>query len=241
MTLLAGACGEAPAENRSGEGNNETGAATMATTVTSTDGTVSAEPPSATISSSTTVTTVPPSSGTAVSVTDDAVSAGPPNVTTSSSTTVTTAPPTSTTAVPATTGTTVSQIDTGDISGFEIVTAHLGDRSLRLALADTPALRSRGLMGVTSMGDLDGMLFAWDSPVQVSFWMKDTLIPLDIGFFDESGSLFLVVSMVPCEADPCPSYPAGAPVRYALEALPGFFGAVAMGEALVPRKNAVAP
>ena len=96
-------------------------------------------------------------------------------------------------------------------------------------------------MGVTSLGDLDGMLFAWEAPVQVSFWMKDTLIPLDIGFFDESGSLFLVASMVPCQADPCPTYPSEAPVRYALEALPGFFDAVALGEILFPRKNAVAP
>ena len=96
-------------------------------------------------------------------------------------------------------------------------------------------------MGVTSLGDLDGMLFAWDSPVQVSFWMKDTLIPLDIGFFDESGSLFLVVHMVPCQADPCPSYPSESPILYALEALPGFFDDVASEEALVPRKNTVAP
>ena len=96
-------------------------------------------------------------------------------------------------------------------------------------------------MGVTSLGDLDGMLFAWDSPVQVSFWMKDTLIPLDIGFFDESGSLFLVVSMVPCEADPCANYPSGAPVSYALEALPGFFDTVALGEVLIPRNKLVAP
>ena len=131
----------------------------------------------------------------------------------------------------------LSQFDTGDVSGFEVITAHLGDRSLRLALADTPLLRSRGLMGVTSLGDLDGMLFAWDTAVQVSFWMKNTLIPLDIGFFDENGALFLVLSMVPCQADPCPSYPAGAPVSYALEALPGFFDTVALGEELIPRKN----
>ena len=92
-------------------------------------------------------------------------------------------------------------------------------------------------MGVTSLGDLDGMLFAWETAVQVSFWMKNTLIPLDIGFFDENGALFLVLSMVPCQADPCPTYPAEAPVSYALEALPGFFDTVTLGEELIPRKN----
>lgn len=178
---------------------------------------------------------------TTVTVADGALAAEPPSSTTSSSTAASTVPSTSTTAVPATTGATLPQLDTGDISGFEIVSAHLGDRSLRLALADTPVLRNRGLMGVTSLGDLDGMLFAWDSAVQVSFWMKDTLIPLDIGFFDESGALFLVVSMAPCQADPCPRYPSEAPIRYALEALPGFFDNVASGEALVPRKNTVTP
>ncbi len=152
-----------------------------------------------------------------------------------------TAPSTSSTAVPTTVGATISQLDAGDITGFEIIKAHLGNRSLRLALADTPALRSRGLMGVTSLGDLDGMLFAWDPPVQVSFWMKNTLIPLDIGFFNERGALFLVVPMVPCQADPCPRYPSEAPIRYALEALPGFFDTVALGEGLIPRKNADAP
>lgn len=110
-----------------------------------------------------------------------------------------------------------------------------------MALADTPVLRSRGLMGVASLGDLDGMLFAWESPAPVSFWMKDTLIPLDIGFFDERGSLTLVVTMVPCRSDPCPSYPSDGPVRYALEALPGFFDTVTIGESLIPRKNAAPP
>ena len=110
-----------------------------------------------------------------------------------------------------------------------------------LALADTPALRSRGLMGVTSLGDLDGMLFAWDAPLEVAFWMKNTLIPLDIGFFDENGTLALVVSMVPCDADPRSTYPSEGPILYALEALPGFFDNAALGESLIPRKNAASP
>ncbi len=212
---------------------------TTATPAKTVGETASVQPPDTTTPSSTTVSAAPSTSTTADPVTTAAGAVEPPSSTTSTSTT--TAPPTSTTALPATAADGVSQLDTGDVSGFEIVTARLGDRSLRLALADTPALRSRGLMGVTSLGDLDGMLFAWDSPVQVSFWMKDTLIPLDIGFFDERGSLFLVVHMVPCQADPCPTYPSEASILYALEALPGFFDDVALEEALFPRKNTVAP
>lgn len=118
------------------------------------------------------------------------------------------------------------------MSGFEIVEARLAGRPLLLALADTPTLRRRGLMEVESLGDLDGMVFAWSEPGGVSFWMKNTLIPLDIGFFDADGVLFQVISMTPCAADPCPTYPSIGPVRYALETLPGFFDDVDRGESL---------
>ena len=112
------------------------------------------------------------------------------------------------------------RFDTGDVSGFEVITAHLGDRSLRLALADTPLLRSRGLMGVTSLGDLDGMLFSWDTAVQVSFWMKNTLIPLDILYLDSSGAVVDVQTMTPQPGVPdseLARYPSAAPARYAIE------------------------
>jgi hypothetical protein len=123
-------------------------------------------------------------------------------------------------------------LNTGEVSGFEIVTARLSDRPLLLALADTTALRSRGLMGVQSLGDLDGMVFTWQNPQSISFWMKNTLIPLDIGYFDDSGALLLVLSMVPCTADPCPTYPSESPILYALEAIPGFFDDIPLGEVL---------
>ena len=90
-------------------------------------------------------------------------------------------------------------------------------------MADTPALRSRGLMGVTDLGDIDGMLFRWPSDVESGFWMKDTLIPLDIAFFAADGSLVDLLSMVPCEADPCPSYRPSGPYRSALEVEAGGF------------------
>ena len=147
--------------------------------------------------------------------------------------TTTSNPPTSTT-VTVSTPTTIPSLhpDTGDVTGFEVVTALLGGRSLLLALADTTPLRSRGLMGVESLGELDGMVFTWERPRSVSFWMKNTLIPLDIGYFDEDGSLFLVLSMVPCTTDPCPTYPSESPIRYALEAVPGFFDDLYSGESL---------
>lgn len=148
-------------------------------------------------------------------------------------------PSTTTSSFPATTTTTITitptttRPDTGDVEGFMIITARLGERSLLLSLADTTALRTRGLMGVESLGDLDGMVFAWEDPLPVSFWMKNTLIPLDIGYFDEEGALFAVLAMLPCTQDPCPTYPSKNPIRYALEAAPGFFDDVRLGESLM--------
>lgn len=99
----------------------------------------------------------------------------------------------------------------------------VGDRLMLLAIADSPGLRSQGLKGVADLGDLDGMLFYWRHEANGGFWMKDTLIPLDIVWFAEDGTYAGRASMVPCEADPCPTYsPEGDPdYRYAIEARPG--------------------
>ena len=150
-----------------------------------------------------------------------------PTTTTSPSTTTTTSPP--------------DPPDTGDVSGFEIINAHLGGRFLLLAVADTPALQSRGLMGVESMGDLHGMVFVWEEARPVSFWMKNTLIPLDIGYFDQNGALIRVLSMTPCTSDPCLTYPSETPVRFALETLPGFFVDVEAGESLTLGETVASP
>lgn len=77
--------------------------------------------------------------------------------------------------------------------------------TLEVWVADTPEARARGLMEVEEMPDGAGMLFLFDSPTQTGFWMKNTLIPLDIAFFLESG-VSQVLQMEPCDRDPCPTY-----------------------------------
>jgi uncharacterized membrane protein (UPF0127 family) len=78
-------------------------------------------------------------------------------------------------------------------------------------------------MFVEDLGDLDGMLFIWRHEASAGFWMKDTLIPLDIVWFDVTGAFVGRASMVPCPETPCPRYVPGEGIdyRYAIEANPG--------------------
>ncbi len=73
----------------------------------------------------------------------------------------------------------------------------IGSQTARLQLAVEPAEQKIGLMGRTTLGADDGMLFLYGRPQQMSFWMHNTLVPLDIGFFDAKGELREVRQMIP--------------------------------------------
>ena len=76
-------------------------------------------------------------------------------------------------------------------------------------------------MGVTDLGGLDGMLFVFQVDSDGGFWMKNTLIPLDIVFFTADGGFVDSLTMAPCTEDPCPVYRPRGAYRYALEAPAG--------------------
>lgn len=104
---------------------------------------------------------------------------------------------------------------------YSVAMVQVGDREMLLAIADSPSLRAQGLQGVTDLEDLDGMLFFWRRDGE-AFWMKDTLIPLDIVWFNADGTFKGRASMTPCPEDPCPTYaPDDFNFRFAIEANPG--------------------
>jgi uncharacterized membrane protein (UPF0127 family) len=122
--------------------------------------------------------------------------------------------------------------DPVELEGFETRTITIDGRQLAVAVAETPDQRSQGLMGVTDLGGLDGMLFVFPSDTEGGFWMKNTLIALDIAFFDVGGGFVDRFTMEPCTEDPCPGYRPSGPYRYAVEAPAGALDFVTEGSVL---------
>ena len=126
----------------------------------------------------------------------------------------------STTTLPPDTTTTTSGL-IGVSTEFGRAVIELDGVPLTVAVADTNDERVRGLMGVEELAPLDGMLFVFDEQSLRSFWMKDTLIPLDIAFFSRDGFLVGQTTMTTCLDGDCPFYSSEEPAEYALEAPAG--------------------
>lgn len=74
-------------------------------------------------------------------------------------------------------------------SKCDIADIDFAGQQLELEVANTAEEHKRGLMGVSELKSVDGMIFVFEQPRHVYFWMKDTPLPLDMLFFDASGEL----------------------------------------------------
>lgn len=107
--------------------------------------------------------------------------------------------------------------------GTAIIETDDGAVMVEIEVADRPELQAQGLMHRESLDEDAGMVFLFFEETDAGFWMKDTLIPLSIAFFDRDGNILKILDMEPCEADPCDTYSPGVSYSGALEVNQGAF------------------
>ena len=107
----------------------------------------------------------------------------------------------------------------GLLAGAErFVTIYVQDKPFQVEIADTPEMHARGLMYRRCIRDDYGMLFVFPGEDYRSFWMKNTLVSLDMIFLNREQQIVAMhLSVPPCKADPCPGYDSAYPARYVLE------------------------
>lgn len=121
--------------------------------------------------------------------------------------------------------------------GFTTIQATITDADgeecdVCLWLADTAEERARGLMGVTDLGDADGMAFRFEQPTAGSFYMFQTPTPLSIAWFAPAGELLATADMAPCLDTPvneCELYSPGGEYDIAVEVFQGDLAALGIG------------
>ena len=90
----------------------------------------------------------------------------------------------------------------------------INDINIPVELAITEEQQIKGLMFRTNL--TGGMLFIFNEEMQRTFWMKNTLIPLDMMFINEDFEIVTIHHAIPCEEDPCKTY-TSPDAKYVLE------------------------
>ncbi|MGH3087955.1 MAG: DUF192 domain-containing protein [Rubrobacteraceae bacterium] len=95
-----------------------------------------------------------------------------------------------------------------------------GTVEIKVETADDDAERAQGLMFRESLGEECGMLFVFDRERSLSFWMRNTYVPLSIAYIDADGRIVSIHDMEPLDET---SVPSEDPAQYALEVNQSFF------------------
>ena len=101
--------------------------------------------------------------------------------------------------------------------------ACMNGRCVSVEIAQTKEEVARGLQFRESLDQDAGMFFLFPVPDVYRFWMKDTMIPLDMIWADENRTIiFIAKNVPPCEVDPCPNYGPLKKALYVLEVNAGY-------------------
>ena len=101
-----------------------------------------------------------------------------------------------------------------------------GQVPIKTEIARTDAQREQGLMYRKRIKDGEAMLFIFERDEMLSFWMKNTLVPLSIAYISYDGRILEIYDMEPENLNPIRS---SRSVRYALEVPQGWFGRAGIG------------
>ena len=115
---------------------------------------------------------------------------------------------------------TVSACPKTSEAGLPMMKMTIGDETIRVEVASTDAQRGRGLMYRRDMKANRGMLFVYPTRTNLSFWMKNTFLPLTIAFIADDGTIVHLEDMAPQTTE---SHRSPKRVRYALEMNQGWF------------------
>lgn len=119
--------------------------------------------------------------------------------------------PAETTAISTLPTTTVTLVPSGGAEPVEV----------EAEVADDRTERARGLMERTALAEDSGMLFVFEREQPLSFWMRNTLIPLSIAYIAADGRIVDIEDMEPLDDET--KHPSAEPAQYALEVNQGFF------------------
>ncbi len=97
----------------------------------------------------------------------------------------------------------------------------LGNKPFKVAIADTPAARQRGLSGRPGLDQSNGMLFVFEELSKTCFWMKDMYFDVDILWFDQNQKLIYAKQEASAAGYPAESYCPPSSTKYVIEVAAG--------------------